>query len=80
MVCNFFNAVFFWCFQPETKGLNLEDMDELFRDSPTFVPGSKWVPSSHVDEVADDIAKRDKHGGGGTVEHVEGFVDMERSR
>jgi hypothetical protein len=51
-------------------------MNELFRDSPTFVPGSKWVPSSHVDEVADDIAKRDKHGGESTVEHVEDFVDI----
>ena len=24
IVCNFTNAVFFYCFQPETKGLNLE--------------------------------------------------------
>jgi hypothetical protein len=80
VVCNFFNAVFFWCFQPETKGLNLEDMNELFRDSPTFVPGSKWVPSSHVDEIADDIAKRDKHSGDNTVEHVEDLVDVERRR
>lgn len=56
IVCNLTNGIFFWAFQPETKGLNLEDMDELFRDSPTFVPGSHWVPSSHVDADAEEIA------------------------
>ncbi|TIA57829.1 general substrate transporter [Aureobasidium pullulans] len=60
IVCNLTNAIFFWCFQPETKGLNLEDMDELFRDSPTFVPGSKWAPSSYVNELAREIAKGDE--------------------
>lgn len=50
IVCNLANAVFFWCFQPETKGLNLEDMDELFSKSPTFVPGSKWTSSSGANE------------------------------
>ncbi|KAI5274675.1 general substrate transporter [Aureobasidium subglaciale] len=70
IVCNFTNAVFFWCFQPETKGLNLEDMDELFRDSPTFVPGSKWTPSSDVQDLARDIARADKSKGAET-QHVE---------
>ncbi|THY47914.1 general substrate transporter [Aureobasidium pullulans] len=60
IVCNLTNAIFFWCFQPETKGLNLEDMDELFRDSPTFVPGSKWAPSSYVNELAREIANGDE--------------------
>ncbi|THZ20100.1 general substrate transporter [Aureobasidium pullulans] len=60
IVCNLTNAIFFWCFQPETKGLNLEDMDELFRDSPTFVLGSKWAPSSYVNELAREIAKGDE--------------------
>jgi len=66
--------VFFWCFQPETKGLNLEDMDELFRKHPTFVPGSKWEPSSRVDEEAREIAKQERDAGvlkGGRVEHLE---------
>lgn len=56
IVFNATSAVFFWAFLPETKGLNLEDMDELFRDSPTFVPGSHWSPSSHVDEDAQKLA------------------------
>ena len=38
-------------------------MDELFRDSPLFVPGSKWQPSSHVDESAKEIAKREREEG-----------------
>ena len=63
IVCNLTNAIFFWCLQPETKGLNLEDMDELFRESPLFVPGSKWLPSSHVDEDARDFAKREREAG-----------------
>lgn len=63
IVCNLTNAIFFWCFQPETKGLNLEDMDELFRDSSIFVPGSKWQPSSHIDEDAERIARLEKDSG-----------------
>ena len=39
--------------------MNLEDMNELFRDHPLFVPGSKWRPSSEVDERAQRIAKQE---------------------
>ncbi|KAL1968622.1 hypothetical protein VTN77DRAFT_1448 [Rasamsonia byssochlamydoides] len=56
IVCNLTNTLFFWAFLPETKGLNLEDMDELFYKSPTFVPGSNWKPSSHIDVDAQKIA------------------------
>ena len=80
IVCNLGNAIFFWAFQPETKGLNLEDMvsslpyallrlsltsaqDELFRESPTFVPGSKWVPTSHLEDDAREISKQEKEAG-----------------
>jgi hypothetical protein len=78
VVCNLGNAVFFWCFQPETKGLSLEDMDELFRDHPLFVPGSTWQPSSQLEDHAREIAKRDQKSGvlgeAGTVQHVEHVV------
>ncbi|RMY42093.1 hypothetical protein D0866_00148 [Hortaea werneckii] len=74
IVCNLTNALFFWAFLPETKGLNLEDMDELFQQHPVFVPGSKWIPSSHVDDEAQEIAK---HGHKGYAEPIgaEGTVD-----
>lgn len=49
IVCNVTNGLFFWAFLPETKGLNLEDMDDLFKNSPLFVPNSKWKPKRRVD-------------------------------
>lgn len=73
VICNICNGIFFWAFLPETKGLNLEDMDELFRDSPTFVPGTNWQPSSHVEEEARNLAAKGK-GGDVEVEHVENAV------
>ncbi|KAI6843442.1 general substrate transporter [Hortaea werneckii] len=80
IVCNLTNALFFWAFLPETKGLNLEDMDELFQQHPVFVPGSKWLPSSHVDDEAQEIAKHGHKGyaaatvADGTVDYVERAV------
>lgn len=79
IVCNFVNGLVFWAFLPETKGLSLEDMDELFYESPTFVPGSKWVPHSHLDEDAQRIAKGEDYIDGvvtgkgkvAEVEHIE---------
>jgi sugar porter (SP) family MFS transporter len=75
VVCNFTTAIFFWAFLPETRGLNLEDLDELFEKSPTFVPGSKWVPSSHIDQDAKRIAEKEEvqeeeHPGGDHMEKV----------
>jgi hypothetical protein len=61
-VLNFTNGLFFWAFLPETKGLNLEDMDDLFTNSPLFVPHSHWRPKRVVDvrhgavlEKGDDV-------------------------
>ena len=69
-VCNATNGLFFWAFLPETKGLNLEDMDELFQQSPTFVPGSNWKPSSHVELDAEEIARGGKVGEREFIESV----------
>jgi sugar porter (SP) family MFS transporter len=60
IITNITNAIFFWAFLPETKGLNLEDMDELFYNSPLFVPGTHWTPTSHVDADAEMIATGEK--------------------
>ena len=38
-------------------------MDELFRDCPIFIPGSKWQPSSHLDDDAKEIAERERKAG-----------------
>ncbi|KAL4808817.1 general substrate transporter [Aspergillus unguis] len=49
IVCDFSNALFFYLFLPETKGLSLESMDDLFGESPLLVPGSKWRVRPEVD-------------------------------
>ncbi|RDL39088.1 MFS general substrate transporter [Venustampulla echinocandica] len=38
IICNFTNALFFWAFLPETKGLPLEEMNYLFTNAPYVVP------------------------------------------
>lgn len=81
IVCNFVNGVVFWAFLPETTGLSLEDMDTLFYESPTFVPGSKWVPPhSSLDEDARRVKDAEVYMDGVItakykatgVEHIEG--------
>ncbi|EPQ53327.1 general substrate transporter [Gloeophyllum trabeum ATCC 11539] len=39
-VCSMSNALFFWSFLPETKGIPLEELDSYFDSVPLFVPGS----------------------------------------
>lgn len=58
IVCNFTNGVFFWAFLPETKGLNLEDMDGLFFTSPTFIPGSQWGPKLRLPDAAEGLTEK----------------------
>ncbi|KAF2141364.1 uncharacterized protein K452DRAFT_272171 [Aplosporella prunicola CBS 121167] len=38
VVCNFTNALYFWCILPETKQRPLEEMNFLFTNAPLFVP------------------------------------------
>jgi hypothetical protein len=71
IVCDFTNALFFYLFLPETKGISLEVMDDLFTNSPLLVPGSRWVARPEVDiemiqERKDILAKA------AVVEEVEG--------
>ncbi len=49
IVCDFGNALFFYLFLPETKGITLEVMDDLFTNSPLLVPGSRWEPKPELD-------------------------------
>ena len=49
IVCDFGNALFFYLFLPETKGITLEVMDDLFTNSPLLVPGSRWQPRPELD-------------------------------
>lgn len=59
IVCDVTNALWFYLFLPETKGLNLEAMDDLFAHSPWIVVGNKWKPSAEVD--VDRLAEKKTH-------------------
>ncbi|KIP07315.1 hypothetical protein PHLGIDRAFT_127752 [Phlebiopsis gigantea 11061_1 CR5-6] len=39
-ICGFTNALFFWAFLPETRGIPLEELDAYFSRAPIFIPGS----------------------------------------
>ncbi|PIL23391.1 MFS general substrate transporter [Ganoderma sinense ZZ0214-1] len=39
-ICGFSNALFFWAFLPETKGIPLEELDAYFESIPIFVPSA----------------------------------------
>ncbi|KAF8175574.1 general substrate transporter [Pholiota molesta] len=57
-ICGHTNALFIWAFFPETSGRRLEEMDALFEDAPTFVPGTRYA------KVGDRFAAEDelRHG------------------
>ncbi|KAL2814469.1 general substrate transporter [Aspergillus granulosus] len=71
IVCDFTNALFFYLFLPETKGISLEVMDDLFSNSPLLVPGSHWTPKPEVDiEMIKE--RKDILAQAAAVEEVEG--------
>jgi MFS family permease len=58
IVFDFTNALFFYFFLPETKGLPLETMDDLFQNSPLIVPGSSWQP--RADRIVEQRAEKNE--------------------
>ncbi|KAI1794399.1 general substrate transporter [Ganoderma leucocontextum] len=79
-ICGFSNALFFWAFLPETKGIPLEELDAYFESVPIFVPGSSvYVPDAMAREEelrqgkvtvpeGDESVEDEKYKG--TIEHV----------
>ena len=62
------NAIFFYCFLPETAKRPLEEMNHLFTHAPIFVPGmnkSDWATTDIERRVAEVEAKQ------GSISHHE---------
>ncbi|KAL2852110.1 general substrate transporter [Aspergillus pseudoustus] len=80
VVCNFTNAVFFWAMLPETKKLPLEEMKQLFTDSPWFVGGvdTSQYRGVSIENIAMEIASKgadfDGTAAAGDAEHREDAV------
>ncbi|KAH8103062.1 general substrate transporter [Cristinia sonorae] len=73
-ICGFTNALFFWAFLPETRGIPLEELDSYFEKVPLFVPNStlhldasareEELRRGRVDNLSDDLEK-------GSAKHIE---------
>jgi hypothetical protein len=72
-ICNFTNAVFFYCFLPETAKRPLEEMNYLFTNAPLFVPGmNKNDFPTDLERRVEEVAA--KQGSISHAEHVEAKV------
>lgn len=68
VICNVTNAMFFWAFLPETKGVPLEEMKALFQQTGWFVPGQNYKPTTtQLVELQHEIEEKQNTG----MTHVE---------
>ncbi|KAH8698209.1 sugar transporter STL1 [Phaeosphaeriaceae sp. PMI808] len=71
IVCNFTNAIFFYCFLPETAKRPLEEMNHLFKNAPMFVPGMDkrdWAPGTDLERRVEEVKAKQ-----GSISHTERF-------
>ncbi|KAF1941410.1 MFS sugar transporter-like protein, partial [Clathrospora elynae] len=69
VICNLTNAIFFYCFLPETAKRPLEEMNHLFTHAPLWVPGMDkrdWVPGTDLERRVEEVAAKQ-----GSVSHAE---------
>ncbi|EUC36490.1 hypothetical protein COCVIDRAFT_99896 [Bipolaris victoriae FI3] len=71
VICNLTNAIFFYCFLPETAKRPLEEMKYLFTNAPLFVPGMNkhdFVPD--IDRRVEEVAAKQ-----GSISHAENVIE-----
>ncbi|CAO2653429.1 Nn.00g028400.m01.CDS01 [Neocucurbitaria sp. VM-36] len=69
IICNLTNAIFFYCFLPETAKRPLEEMNHLFTHAPLFVPGMDkrdWIPGTDLERRVEEVEAKQ-----GSVSHAE---------
>ncbi|KAI8941575.1 hypothetical protein NX059_002790 [Plenodomus lindquistii] len=69
VVCNLTNAIFFYCFLPETAKRPLEEMNHLFTHAPLFVPGMNkrdWAPGQDLERRLEEVEAKQ-----GSISHAE---------
>ncbi|KAF1912763.1 general substrate transporter [Ampelomyces quisqualis] len=71
VVCNLTNAIFFYCFLPETAKRPLEEMNYLFTNAPIFVPGmnkTDWAPGRDLERRVEEVQAKQ-----GSISHAEKY-------
>ncbi|KAG9195084.1 hypothetical protein G6011_00204 [Alternaria panax] len=67
VICNLTNAIFFYCFLPETAKRPLEEMNYLFTNAPLFVPGmNKNDFPTDLERRVEEVAAKQ-----GSISHAE---------